>query len=359
MQRIFTEQLGSALQNKLAKLYYFVGQDPLLLSENQDRINQYAFKQGFDEKNVITIDQNTNWSDLFERCQSIGLFFNKQILFLNLPENLSASLQTRLQELISLLNDDILLILQLPQLNKATEKQTWFIQANQYEPEAVLVHCQTPTIEQLPRWIALRAKSMGLQIEEQAIQLLCYSHENNLLALKQSLQLLALLYPDNKISYARVQSTIAQTSVFTPFQWVDALLEGKSKRAQRILEGLKAEEMEPIILLRTLQRDLLTLLGLAKPSHPVTLATPLPAHQLREQFDQLKVWQNRRPFFTQAFKRLNYKQLYLIIQALAEIERLAKHTFSQDIWDRLAELSAFICLPDDPNHLLSLPTFSR
>lgn len=50
MQRIFTEQLGSALQNKLAKLYYFVGQDPLLLSENQDRINQYAFKQGFDEK---------------------------------------------------------------------------------------------------------------------------------------------------------------------------------------------------------------------------------------------------------------------------------------------------------------------
>lgn len=71
------------------------------------------------------------------------------------------------------------------------------------------------------------------------------------------------------------------------------------------------------------------------------------------------MWQNRRPFFTQAFKRLNYKQLYLIIQALAEIERLAKHTFSQDIWDRLAELSAFICLPDDPNHLLSLPTFSR
>ncbi len=50
MQRIFTEQLGSTLQNKLAKLYYFVGQDPLLLSENQDRINQYAFKQGFDEK---------------------------------------------------------------------------------------------------------------------------------------------------------------------------------------------------------------------------------------------------------------------------------------------------------------------
>ncbi|MDP9499824.1 DNA polymerase III subunit delta [Bisgaard Taxon 45] len=345
MNRIFTEQLGSSLTHSLAKIYYLVGQDPLLLSESQDLICQSALTQGFDEKTAIPVDNQTDWNAVFERCQSIGLFFNKQILLLHLPENLTSTLQQHLHTLISVLNEDILLILQLPKLTKTTEKQIWFTQALQFEPQAVLINCQTPSIDQLPRWLTLRAKSMGLYIEEQAIQLLCYSHENNLLALKQSLQLLALLYPDNKISYARVDTTIAQASTFTPFQWVDALLDGKSKRAQRILEGLKAEDVEPIILLRTLQRDLITLLTLAKPSHSVTLDTPLPTQQLREQFDRLKVWQNRRPFFTQAFKRLTYKQLYLIIQSLADIERLAKHSFSQDIWDRLAELSALICLP--------------
>ena len=41
---------------------------------------------------------------------------------------------------------------------------------------------------------------MGLSADEEAVQLLCYSYENNLLALKQALQLLDLLYPDHKTS---------------------------------------------------------------------------------------------------------------------------------------------------------------
>ncbi|WP_424405283.1 DNA polymerase III subunit delta [Pasteurella sp. PK-2025] len=343
MNRIFTEQLGSSLTNRLAKVYYLVGQDPLLLSESQDLICQYALSQGFDEKTQISVDNQTDWNAIFERCQSMGLFFNKQILLLNLPENLTALLQQHLQELISLLNEDVLLVLQLPKLAKATEKQKWFTEANTYEPQAILVNCQTPTIEQLPRWVQQRAKSMGLHIDDQAVQLLCYSYENNLLALKQSLQLLALLYPDNKLTYQRVQNSVEQSAVFTPFQWVDALLEGKINRANRILMGLKAEEMQPIILLRTLQRDLMTLLELAKPTQPYALDDPLPLHQLREHFDRLKVWQNRRPLFTQAFQRLTYRKLYRIFQQLAEIERAAKQQFSDDLWESLMALSIQIC----------------
>lgn len=347
MNRIFTEQLGSSLTNRLAKVYYLVGQDPLLLSESQDLISQFALNQGFDEKNVIQIDANTDWNDIFERCQSMGLFFHKQILFLNLPENLTALLQQHLQELISLLNEDVLLVLQLPKLAKATEKQQWFTEANAYEPQAILVNCQTPTIEQLPRWVLQRAKSMGLNIDEQAVQLLCYSYENNLLALKQSLQLLALLYPEGKLTYQRVQTTVEQSSVFTVFQWVDALLEGKLKRAQRILFGLQAEDIQPVILLRTLQRDLMTLLALSKPLHKTPIDSNLPIQQLRERFDQLKVWQNRRPLFSQAFQRLTYKQLYVIFQQLAQLEYATKKEFSLDIWDRLAELSIIICQPNN------------
>lgn len=344
MNRIFPEQLAVSLKNNLSGIYYLLGQDPLLLSESRDLIIQTAVAQGFDEKFEVQADNSTDWNDLFERCQSIGLFFNKQILILNLPENPTALLHNNLSELISLLNADVLLILQLSKLTKPMEKQEWFKRAEQYEPHIPLVNCQTPNAEQLPRWVLNRAKTMGLNIEQEAVQLLCYSYENNLLALKQSLQLFALLYPDNKLTFARVKSVVEQASVFTPFQWIDALLEGKESRARRILQGLQAEEVQPVILLRTLQRELLVLLELSKPQQRLTdLDQALPLSQLREGFDRLKVWQNRRPFFTQAFQRLTYRKLYLILQQLAQLERAVKQDFSADVWDMLADLSVQIC----------------
>ena len=80
---------------------------------------------------------------------------------------------------------------------------------------------------------------MGLDADNEAIQQLCYSYENNLLALKQALQLLDLLYPDHKLNYNRVISVVEQSSIFTPFQWIDALLVGKANRAKRILKVYK------------------------------------------------------------------------------------------------------------------------
>ncbi|PJG84565.1 DNA polymerase III subunit delta [Conservatibacter flavescens] len=344
MQKIFTEQLSTSLNQRLSRIYYLVGQEPLLLNESKDLIVQTALQQGFDEKLEIAIDHNTDWNALFERCQSVGLFFSRQVLILTLPENLTALLHKNLAELMGLLHDDILLILQFEKLAKTNEKQEWFQLANHYEPHLVQINCQAPTFEQYPRWIKQRANMMGLDIEQEAVQLLCYSYENNLLALKQTLQLLTLLYPDNKLTYPRVKEVVEQSSVFTPYQWVDALLEGKEGRAKRILKSLQQEDIQPVILLRILQRELMVLLHIAQPQHKVQLDTPLPSTQLKTHFDQLKVWQNRRPLFTAFLQRYNYEKLYRTFQQLAEIERAIKQDFSADVWDKLQALSIKICL---------------
>lgn len=343
MNRLFPEQLTHSLERKLAALYFLVGDDLLLIEESQDAIQQAALKQGFDEKWMLEINPSTDWNALFERVQSMGLFFNKQLIILDLPENLTALLQKNLLEFVSSLHPEVLPIFRLAKLTKAAEKQTWFIAANQYAPEAVFVNCQTPNVEQLPRWVTNRAKSLGLSIDEEAVQLLCYSYENNLLALKQALQLLDLLYADRKLSFARVNAVVEQSSVFTPFQWVDAILAGKGNRARRILAGLKDEDVQPIILVRTLQRDLMTLLELSKPEQPTKLDEPLPTAQLREHFDRLKVWQNRRPLFSQIIQRLTYRKLYLFFQELTDVERCAKQEFSDDIWQQLEALTIEFC----------------
>ena len=228
-----------------------------------------------------------------------------------------------------MLNEDVLLILVMPKLTKAFEKQAWFDALNRYDVDAVLVNCQTPNAEDLPRWLKHRIQAMGMTADDEAVQQLCYSYENNLLALKQTLQLLDLLHSDHKLNYHRVIAVAEQSSVFTPFQWIDALLAGK---------------VQPIILLRTLQRELLTLLELTKPQQPVHTADALPLQQIKAEFDRLRIWQNRRPLFLSALQRLTYRKLYDIIQQLASIERLVKQEFSDNVWEELADLSVKICL---------------
>ncbi|OOF89528.1 DNA polymerase III subunit delta [Rodentibacter ratti] len=343
MNRLFPEQLAHHVSQRLAKAYLLVGQDPLLLSESEDTIYQTAIQQDFDEKHTVQIDSQTDWGQLIETSQSMGLFFNKQILVLNLPETLSASLQKNLQEFVSSLTEDILLMLSVAKFPKTMEKQAWFLTLSQYEPDLILINCQTPTVENLPRWVKNRIQSMGLTADDEAIQQLCYSYENNLLALKQTLQLLDLLHPDHKLNYNRVIEVVEQSSIFTPFQWIDALLAGKANRAKRILNGLQAEDIQPIILLRTLQRELLTILELTKPQQHIRITDALPIQQIKSEFDRLKIWQNRRPLFLTAVQRLTYQKLYEIIQELADIERLAKQEFSHNVWEKLADLSVKVC----------------
>lgn len=115
--------------------------------------------------------------------------------------------------------------------------------------------------------MAQRAKHLGLTLEEQANQLLCYCYEGNLLALSQALERLSLLYPDGKLTLLRVETAVDDAAHFTPYHWIDALLAGKPQRAWHILNQLHQEDMEAVILLRSIQRDLMLLLTLKNNRH--------------------------------------------------------------------------------------------
>ena len=100
MNRIFPEQLASNLNSHLAKVYFWLGPDPCCSVKVKTSFIKPPFFKVL-MKNQITIDTNTDWPALIEASQSMGLFFNKQIFILNLPENLTALLQKNLQQFIS------------------------------------------------------------------------------------------------------------------------------------------------------------------------------------------------------------------------------------------------------------------
>ncbi|GKW07272.1 DNA polymerase III subunit delta [Pectobacterium carotovorum] len=332
MIRLYPEQLTAQLHEGLRGCYLVFGSDPLLLQESLDSIKRVAQQHEFSEHFSFILDLHTDWDAIFSTCQALSLFASRQSLLLVLPENgPNAAMGENLVKLSGLLHPDILLILRGHKLTKVQENSAWFKALAQ---DSVYINCLTPEQAQLPRWVAQRAKSMKLTLDEQATQLICYCYEGNLLALSQALERLALLYPDGKLTLPRVESAVNDAAHFTPFHWLDALLAGKGKRAWHILQQLKQEDCEPVILLRTLQRELLQLLALKRR----TSDTPL-----RTLFDQQKVWQNRRDLLTQALQRLSLQQLQQAVRLLTQVEITLKQDYGQSVWSELESLAMLLC----------------
>lgn len=332
MIRLYPEQLRAQLKEGLRAAYLLLGNDPLLLQESHDAVRQIAATQGFDEHHSFTLDNSIDWQEIFSLCQAMSLFATRQTLSIQLPENgPNAAINEQLATLVSLLHSDLLLIVRGNKLTKAQENAAWIAAlANQ----SVLVTCQTPEQAQLPKWVAARARQNNLQLDDAANQLLCYCYEGNLLALAQALERLSLLWPDGKLTLPRVEQAVNDAAHFTPFHWVDALLAAKSKRALHILQQLRLEGSEPVILLRTLQRELLLLVNLKRQS----AHTPL-----RALFDKHRVWQNRRGMTTEALNRLSPEQLRQAVQLLTRAELTLKQDYGQSIWSELESLSLLLC----------------
>lgn len=332
MLRLYPEQLRAQLNEGLRAAYLLLGNDPLLLQESQDAVRQIAATQGFDEHHSFTLDNSIDWQEIFSLCQAMSLFAARQTLLIQLPENgPNAAINEQLATLVSLLHGDLLLIVRGNKLTKAQENAAWF---TALATHSVLVTCQTPEQAHLPKWVAARAKQLNLQLDDAANQLLCYCYEGNLLALAQALERLSLLWPDGKLTLPRVEQAVNDAAHFTPFHWVDALLSAKSKRALHILQQLRLEGSEPVILLRTLQRELLLLVTLKRQS----AHTPL-----RALFDKHRVWQNRRGMTTEALNRLSTEQLRQAVQLLTRTELTLKQDYGQSIWSELESLSLLLC----------------
>ncbi|MGP2447403.1 DNA polymerase III subunit delta [Pantoea ananatis] len=331
MIRISPEQLSAQLREGLRACYLLTGNEPLLLQESADAIRDSALAQGFEEHLSFTLDAQTDWDTLFMSCQSLSLFAQRQTLTLQFPENgPNAAIAEQLIKLAPLLHADILLICRMAKLSKAQENSAWF---KALSAHAVLVPCQTPEQAQLPRWVVSRAKTLKLDIDDAAVQLLCYCYEGNLLALAQALERLSLQWPDGKLTLPRVEAAVSDAAHFTPYHWVDALLGGKSRRALHILQQLEREESEVAILLRTLQRDLMTLLHLQRHQSQQPLRTLM---------DQQRIWQNRRNLFTEALQRLDASRLQQAIHLLMQIELTLKQDYGQSVWPQLQTLSMLI-----------------
>ncbi|MFC0179885.1 DNA polymerase III subunit delta [Thorsellia kenyensis] len=308
--------------------YLINGNEPLLIFESSQKITALAKSLEFTEYHLFTIEAKTDWNEIFSLCEGMSLFSQKLIIYLNLPDSaLGTSITEKLSILDTLIHEDIILIFTYPRSAYPLEKLKWF--KDFFADNSLIINCQPPTREQLPQWVTQRQNRLGLKLEHEAILSLCYHYEGNLLALNQILQQIQLLFGEKPVSKMQLENILFDAAHFTSTHFVDAALSGSLKRAFHIAKQLQDEEFEIIILLRQLQSELMQLIKI-KSQHP-------PA-DLRVIFDNLNIWKNRRPLYTQTLQRLNFVDIAKAIEMLSEIEIKAKTIVSDSLWKDLLDI---------------------
>lgn len=317
--------LAKALTAALQPLYLLGGEDPLLVQEARDALRQKAREAGFSEYSLYSAQRGLDWSQFTADTGNASLFGDRKIIDLrldldNMPARERDAARQHLLDYAQRPDTDAVLIVSTGRLTKKEQQTSWCKQALQVGP---LIQLWPLKAAEFPGWLQARARTAGLELDRDALNLLAERTEGNLLAAAQEIRKLALLCEQGQVDAATVLASVGDSARYSSFQLIDTALEGKPREAWRSLQGLRGEGAEPLALLWALTRDLRLLLQIGAESRQSGTAAAL---------SRLHVPTPRHRLLSQALERLPRPLLWRNLAALSDIDQAAKGMNNQDAW---------------------------
>ncbi|HFD78857.1 MAG TPA: DNA polymerase III subunit delta [Gammaproteobacteria bacterium] len=329
MTQLRPEQLEARLGGELAPVYFIHGDEALLSGECADAVRAAARRQGFAERQVFSAEPGFDWNRLAAAGDSLSLFAERRLLELRLPGGKPGKEGARvLTEYAARPPEDTLLLILSGKLEPAARRSKW-VQA--LDRAGVSVAVWPVEAAQLPRWIDVRMRARGMQADREALQLLAERVEGNLLAAAQEIEKLYLLHGPGRLELETVAELVTDSARYDIFGLVDAALAGEAAHAQRMLSGLRAEGVEPVLVLWALAREIRSLASMAR---EVQGGTPV-----GRVLASRRVWEKRKPPIAAALQRFRGRQWWLLVQQCARLDRITKGRAAGSPWDELLQLT--------------------
>jgi len=308
--KLSPDDLPDHLAAQLLPVYLVSGDEPLLVGEASDAIRAAARGRGFAERDVFFVERGAApWEQILQSAQSLSLFAERRIVEIRVPTGRPGSGGAMLVRLIEAAGADLLVLIITGRLEKEVLNSDWVAAAQR---RGATVAVWPVELARLAAWMRARLKRAGLEADTAALALLCERTEGNLLAAKQEIDKLSLLAaPQTRIGVAEVEASTTESARFNVFQLAQACAESDAARGLRILSGLRAEGVEPLVVLWVLLRRLHS--AQRDRDGP---GAPAPA---------------RGPSFARLTARA------------ARVDRVAKGLAVGDEWDELALLTAELC----------------
>ncbi|MGD2075557.1 MAG: DNA polymerase III subunit delta [Gammaproteobacteria bacterium] len=329
MSQLRPEQLAAELQRGLTAVYFIHGDETLLVNECADAVRAAARARGFTERQVFSVDSGFDWNSLRAACDSLSLFSEKRLLELRLPtgkpgrEGVAA-----LRDYAARPPEDRLLLILSARLEPAARRSKW-VQA--LDEAGVCVAVWPVEVSRLPAWIERRMSRHGMRAERDALQLLAERVEGNLLAAAQEIEKLYLLHGPGVLDLETVTELVMDSARYDVFGLVDRALAGEVVAVQRVLAGLRAEGIEPVLVLWALAREIRVLAVMAAELDRGTAPGQVLARH--------RVWEKRKPLIGRVLQRVPAQRWRDWLQRCAGIDRVIKGRSAGSCWDELLQLS--------------------
>lgn len=340
--RLRANQLDTELKKSLLPIYFVTGDEPLLIQEALDSIRLACKQQGYDERKILEVDRKFNWQSLVEESNTLSLFSEKILTELRLGSSKPGVPGGKaLQTYCKTLPEDRVLLISANKIDAGTLKTKW---CSEIDRVGAIIQIWPISLNEMPQWLGLRSRKMGLKIEHDAIQLLADRLEGNLLAAQQELEKLRLLYPDlsEEIDTERVLQSVSDASKYDVFNLTDACLNGDAKLCAKIMSSLELEGLEVSIVLWALSKEIRLLAALVRAN--------LKGMNLQTVFKEQRVIQKRQPQLSQAARRLSLTRLQQLLDQCKLVDDLIKGAQKGiDPWDILNDVAfgiAGVVLPN-------------
>ncbi len=320
--KIAANQLSSRLDQSLLPCYLVSGDEPLLVAEALDAIRAAARVRGFDSRELFVQTTGFDWSDLSNAGGNLSLFADRRIIELRLPTGKpGVKGSAAICEFVEQAGDDLLFIVSTPKLDRSGANSKWAKALDR-----VGAHVQVWPVDQreLPGWVQARMRAAGLAPDRDAVRLIADRVEGNLLAAVQEIEKLRLLHGEGPISAGDVDAAVADSSRFDVYKLVDAALAGNAGRAVRILNGVRAEGVEPVVVMWALTRELRTL---ARAADAVRGGSD-PGAALAS----AGVWRSRQALVRGCLSRHRPDDYYALLREARRADAAAKGQRREDPW---------------------------
>lgn len=326
--KLYAEKLSSNLQKNLAPCYLVSGDEHLLVEESLDKIRAAARARGFESRESFVAMANFNWSQLAAVTSNMSLFADKRIIELRLPTGKPGREgSAAICEFVDSLSPEFVLIVVTPRLNNSNKNSKWVKTLSAGGDHLPIWDVD---LRDLPRWIATRMGDAGLKPDRDAVTMIAGRVEGNLLAANQEIEKLRIILGEGPVTAEDVAIAVANNSRYDVYKLVDAAVSGNGKRAMKILNGLRGEGVEPVIVIWALTRELRELAKLADAVRQnIDLGTAM---------QKQRVWNNRQAMVRACIGRHQYTELYRLLKATGRADAAAKGQAAGDPWQLGADI---------------------
>jgi DNA polymerase III subunit delta len=310
------DSLDSHLKGEPARAYLVTGDEALLVGEAADAIRARVKRAGFEEREVFFIERVADWEGARASSNNLSLFGSRKLIELRLPSGKpGVGGANAIVDLLRDPNPDNVFLMLTGKLEREQQSSSW---VKAFETAGAWLPVWPVETAKLPAWLRARARTMKLELDDDAVRFIVEHTEGNLLAAQQELEKLRLGGVD-QVTLAAVQASIADSARFDVFQLGEAALGADVPRALRILSGLRGEGVEATLALWSLSREIHNAWGTTQGGGA-----------------NARSWQRPSPALEGAKRRAGKLPYARLAARLSRADRMIKGQQRGDAWDEMA-----------------------